>query len=626
MVETPRASAADAPNRWTRTGPALIVLLLLSLLYNGTYLLGGFHGDDAVFLSLAKRDPLPYSRWLGMWAADMGEVLDGIWFFEGAGLKAFFRPVPSAVFEGSVRLLGEWAFPLHLLSIVVHGLVAGGIFVLVRRLTGRPGLGLLAGVFFLSVEDHSMGLGIITMATDGICVLFVLVALIAHAAWLRLRRPWHLAVSLFALWPAFLSKESAVLAPVGMAAMTLLLPRGFDEVLGTSSAGQSDAPAAQSVGGGRGTFTLNARLRAFRNDWLSWAPALLMMVAYLALYRALGFGGLSSGMYVDPFAAPGRYLVHLVGHLPVMWLATLTPAPPSVPWFFPALLPLFALAGLVLFIAWIAALWPLRTSGLVLWAMALYLLALLPQMASDASERALYFPAVGASILLAIGVAQAPALARRVWPDRPPAPRFPRAFARFAVVAVLIPGALLSLMYPFVWLSSFRALDQDALTAVPHIEARDPDHVLLLNGPSWFHTLYLPSILEHQLGRRVDVQVLSSMNGVVSVARSNVTEFVVRADRGGWLTNPIARMLRPPGPRQGRAFERPLFTATLAEMTRSGADVRAVRFVLEVPIADPSLLFLSWDGAAFRPLDLASLPAGQEIILADTSDVWASMW
>jgi hypothetical protein len=176
----------------------------------------------------------------------MGAVLEGLWFFEGAGLKAFFRPLPSIIFEGSVHMMDEWALPLHLLSIVVHGLVAGAVFVLVRRLTHRAGLGLLAGVFLLSFEYHSMGLGVITMATDALCVLFVLVALISHAAWLKDRRPWQLGVALLALWPAFLSKESAVLAPVGVALMTLLLPRGFDHVVGVRSPAGDDAEGPSS--------------------------------------------------------------------------------------------------------------------------------------------------------------------------------------------------------------------------------------------------------------------------------------------------------------------------------------------------------------------------------------------
>ena len=68
-----------------------------------------------------------------------------------------------------------------------------------------------------------------------------------------------------------------------------------------------------------------------------------------------------------------------------------------------------------------------------------------------------------------------------------------------------------------------------------------------------------------------------------------------------------------------------LLTATVVERTKDGRDLLAVRFRLDRPLADPDLLFLRWDGEAFRPLDLAALPPGKSVILADTSDVWASM-
>jgi hypothetical protein len=632
MVDRSIGSTPVKGYRSMRPGPALVTLLALAFLYNGYYLFGGFHGDDAIFLSLTKRDPLPYSRWLGMWAADFGAVLEGLWFFEGAGLKAFFRPLPSIIFEGSVYLLGEWAFPLHFLSILLHGLVGGAIFVLVRNLTQRPGLGLLAGAIFLSIEDHSMGIGVITMSTDSLCVLFVVIALIAHAAWLSRRRPWQLFISLIALWPAFLSKESAVLAPVGMALMSLLLPRGMDEQLApascvTDEVEESELEYSELAKPGTGAGRFLGSLGAFMKDWLSWAPALLMMVLYLGLYRALGFGGLSSGMYIDPFAAPARYAGHLVGHLPVMWLATLSPVPPSVAWFVPALLLPFALAGLVLFTAWMVGLWPLRRSGLVAWSIAFYLLSLLPQMASDASERALYSPAVAASILLAILAAEVPFLARRVWPDRPRAPRWTCATGWAVLFAVLVPGILLSCLYPFVWQPSFERLDRDALTAVHHIERETPAHVLLLNTPGWLHGMYMPALIEHQIGYQVDVRVLSSMNAVVSLVRLNETDLLVRADRDGWLTNPLAGMLRPPGPpERGAVFKQDLLSATLEEMTPGGGDVAAVRFHMDLAVGDPALLFLSWNGEAFSPVEVASLPQGEEIVLADTSDVWASMW
>lgn len=592
----------------TRTGPALVLLVLVSLAYNWYYLRGGFQAHDLVFLGLMKQDPLQYSRWLGMWAADHIPALMNLWWFEREGVSAFFRPLPSLIFEGSVRVLGERAFPLHLLSILVHGLVAGTLFLLVRRLTGKPWLALLAGVFFLSCEDHSTGVGFISMVTDLLCVLFINLALLAHAAWLEKRRAWLLAASLAALVPALLSKESAVVAPLGIALMTLLLPAGREAELDW------------------GRAALRSRVRSFLKDWPSWVPALLMIVGYLALYRGLGFGGLSSGMYVDPFANPVRYLGHLVIHLPTMWLATLTPVPPSLPWFMSGLSVPFAVAGFVLFIVWLAALRPLRRSGLVLWAMALYILALLPQMATDASERALYFPAVAASIVLAILLVQIGFVARRLAPDRAPAPRLTRVAGWWVLVCVLVPGALLSAGYPFVYLRSLNRPSADALAALPYIEERDPAHVLILNTPGCFHTFYLQPAIEYGLGYPVDVHVLSSMNGVLSVERLDERDFVLHADRPGWLTNPFAAVLRSPGPpRQGKVFEEDLFTATLLTMSRDRRDVSAVRFHVRMPLSDPSLLVLMWDGEAFRPLDLTSMPAGEKVRLADTSDVWASM-
>jgi len=40
---------------------------------------------------------------------------------------------------------------------------------------------------------------------------------------------------------------------------------------------------------------------------------------------------------------------------------------------------------------------------------------------------------------------------------------------------------------------------------------------------------------------------------------------------------------------------------------------------------DTRLLAVSWNGSAFVSLDLAAMTPGERLVLADTSDVWASM-
>lgn len=606
----PRSPAQ--PHLLLRSGPALALLVLISFVYNWYYLRGGFQGEDHIFVGMLRQEPLPFSRWLGFWSCWDLPGLTSIWWLGSSGgdVGGFWRPLPSLLIEGSVRLFGERAFPLHLLSVVVHGLVGGMLFLLVRRITGRPLVALLAGFFFLSCEDHTMGIGWIAMGTDLVCVLFVNLSLLAHTLWLDKRRPWALAASLAALVAALLSKESGVAAPLVIVLMTLVMPRGREVVL----------PAASRS-------SLRAMGAAFLRDWLSWAPAVALLVGYLAIYRSLGFGGIDSGVYVDPFANPGRYAAHLIGHLPVMWLGTLSPIPPFLTMFWPAVTAPLAAAGTVAFVVWAAGLWSMRRSALVAWAMGLYLLALLPQMSSDASERGLYFPAIGSSILLALLLMQIGPIARRVAPAVCRAPILTRIVGWAALVCILAPGVVLSATMPYIYVPAFEIPNEQVASIFPHVEERDPDHLLVLNTSGPVHTFYLPPIVEFYVRRSIDVRVLSSMNGVVSVERVGERSFVLRANREGWLTNFFAGVLRSPVRlKLGRVYQRDILTATLLELTSDGRDLLAVRFELDRPLDDPSVLFMQWDGETFRPIDLAALPVGEILTIADTSDVWGSMW
>jgi hypothetical protein len=196
-----------------------------------------------------------------------------------------------------------------------------------------------------------------------------------------------------------------------------------------------------------------------------------------------------------------------------------------------------------------------------------------------------------------------------------------------ALLCVLIPGIVLSAIMPFLYLPSNEKIREEALTAVPHIEARNPDYALLLNTSGFFQTFYPSTIIDFYTSKDVDVRVLSALNGVVSVQRLDDRSFTVRTDRAGWLTNLFGKMLRPPGSlTPGRVYEKDPVTASFVEMTADGGDVLAVRFEIDRPLDDPSLLFLQWNGEAFIPVDLAELPPGESVTLADTSDVWASLW
>jgi hypothetical protein len=352
-----------------------------------------------------------------------------------------------------------------------------------------------------------------------------------------------------------------------------------------------------------------------------------MLAGYLALYRAMGLGSLNTLAYINPLVDPVRYMARLVQHLPVMWLGTFTPVPPFLAMMMPGALPPIAVLGVLVFLVWIAALRTFRTHPLAGWALVTYLVVLLPQLGTDASERGLYFPMVPASILLALVTMTIPPLARRMIPEFAPRPRFTRFMGWVALAGVLLPGALLSFAMPWMFLPGFTKPARELGTALPHIERHRPEHVLILNASSSMLNLYAWDTLHHLAGRPVEAWLLSAAAGVFSLERTGEASFVIRTDRAGWLDNVFTRILRTRSRlKQGECYETPLFSATLEKLIPTGRDVLAVHFDLERPLNDPGWLILLWNGEAFEPLDISALKVGEIRELADTSDIWKSMF
>ena len=114
---------------------------------------------------------------------------------------------------------------------------------------------------------------------------------------------------------------------------------------------------------------------------------------------------------------------------------------------------------------------------------------------------------------------------------------------------------------------------------------------------------------------------------MLNVERVDDRSFILRADRKGWLTNFFAAILRSPVRlKPGKVYTKGILKAEFVKLTADHRDVLAVKFEIDRPLSDPGVLMVYWDGESFLPIDLASLPIGQTHMLADTSDVWASMW
>lgn len=584
----------------------LLVLAVAAFLLNGYYLTGGLQGEDFIFLNMFREDPLPYERWRGPWSVTELDCFEHMWWFSGSiPSGAFWRPVPGLIWEGMVSVFGESAFPMHLLMIMLHAGAAVSLYALVFMLLRRRGPAFLAALFFVACEDHSMGLGWTSTFTDLICVQAVLIAILAWIAWLRRRKPVSLIISLLAIATALGSKESAATAPLALALLGLLMPDGRVRQIEPGTIRSRILGAAARTGG--------------------WLPPVALLAVYMVAYKFAGLGGINSLVYIDPLSDPGRFIGHLAAHLPVMFLATFTPVPPSLSMFMGGLLVPMAIAGLILAVLAVAALVPFRRNPFVVWAGLVYLGALLPQMGTDAGERLLYFPMVFAAILLALLAGTIRPLARRLLSEAPRMPRLTRAAGWWTVIAILLPGLLLSAAYPFMFLPSAERSVTDITTILPHLEDRDPV-VFMVNARNPFVLLFANDMLTWHRNRPTEAWFLSACNARQSLERVGESSFVIRADRSGWLSNMFASLIRTTSTlEESHMYEKEHFNATLLELTRSRTDVLAVRFDMKRPLDDPETAFFYWNGSAFEPLDLTALAIGETMELADTSDIWASM-
>ena len=586
--------------------PAFVVFLLvaISLLLNWPYLKGGYSIDDIVIYNSLQQTPLPFSHWKGVWAGFDMSSFSSIWWIDPETSIAFWRPIPSLVIEAFMRIFDRNAFPLHLLSILLHGGIAAGIYIFVRKITKKNLLALIAGLLFVACEDHSMTIGWIATITDLFSGFLIMIAMIAHVEWLQKRKPGALITSIVALILALGSKESAVLAPIGILLINLFMPNGVD----------CDSFEWPKTG--------KAIKRVFR-DIPSWLPQVLAFAAYILIYRVFFTEKLVSLLYISPLSDFGGYLSALLIRLPVLWLGTFSPALINFIMFMPDLLTPMAIAGAVIFIAWLIALWPFRNRPLTLWSFVLYIIALLPQVCTDPSSRGLYFPFIPASIIIALVASSIGPLRRVTLLVDQIKSRWTIFIGWMSIFGILIPGIFLSIAMPYYLLPGLEKPEHDFRTAIPYIEEGNYDNVVFLNASGFMLALYAWDYMEYLMDDPPDVSLLSAADGIFALERTGENSFIIRDDRPGWLGNFVARALRAdPEFSVGKRYSQGIVDATVIETTEDSLDVLAVEFRFEIPLDDPGILFLRWNGETFEPLDIASLEIGEEVELADTSVVF----
>jgi len=560
---------------------ALAFVLLGSLAY-APYFSSGFAADDFIFINMIE-GATPHNPWLGFWAvpADQYRGFTQLWWVDTPPVGAFLRPVPSWALTALYGAFGRNAMPFHFTSAIIHSLVAFTAFLLLRRLSGRGLPALLAALLFLICEDHAMTVGWIATITDLLCALFLNLALLCHVVAREERRPWIFAASLVFFLIAFASKETAAIYPVIVGVYEFFF--------------------ADRLAGEENPIRLAARIKLTLRSWWAWAIPLVVFGAYMAFYRSL-LPPFTTMMYVDPFSNPARYLAQAGPNIPVLFLALLSQFLPSIALMVPGTSHLAAVLGLVLTLLLIWALLPYRGEPTIWFSLVVFALALLPGLATDPGERLLYYPSVFGFFAIAWLVLHIPTLKDRFMPESPAGIRVLGSFwGWYLIVSALALPLVLLFVYPSMWIPSMAWPEKTVVESLPFIDSDDHEHVIYLNTNSSFNTFYLPDIYRFHRDEYVDLRVLSSFNGRVEARSEFPDTLVLRTSDIGWLSNLFASIIRvDPDFAVGEEFVTDTFTATVLQVTPKKRDVLEVQFVFNLPLDDPSVVWISWNGEGYQ--------------------------
>jgi hypothetical protein len=203
--------------------PTLIASALL-LVLNGLIWLPAlttpYWGDDYLFLEQARSANLSGESWLApFWPEDR------IKFWRPLSQESYWRLLDRA-FGGDPRLAHGANLGLLLLASCGVGLL-GTVLARACEWTQPHGIGILGGLLYGSLALHLLPVHWVSAANSSILTLLTALAL---AAWVaapragRVARPFLLSGMLVLLTAALLSKESAVMTPLLMLALSLFVP------------------------------------------------------------------------------------------------------------------------------------------------------------------------------------------------------------------------------------------------------------------------------------------------------------------------------------------------------------------------------------------------------------------
>lgn len=551
----------------------LVLVLTLLALLPGTSV--GFSADD--YLHRVRLDPrfdLPGfdATSFDLFSFATGDpeqrrVLMDVGFFSwwtSVGYTlSFFRPLSSithvldyALWPDRPALMMLHNFGWYLATVTM-------VWLLFRRVLS-PKTALLAVWIFALDDAHGPTVGYIANRNALIAAFFGTTCLLTHDLWRRDGVRWAGVAAPFALGASLLAGEA------GLATLAYLA--GY-------AATYDSGP-------------LHARLR-------SALPSIVVVVAWGVARQLLDYGTAGSGMYIDPATSPLAFARAALERVPVLLCAQF-----ALPWsdfwlLYPPELAWTVLAGCVLVLLLVGwTLLPLvRRRPALQWMAVGSLLSTVPLASTFPADRLLLWIGVGASALIAAGVAQL------FLPGREVGSRLRTLMlATLGIWHALVEPALFPIrvqsMKTVTRLSS--KLDE-SVGQSPKLQTQT---VVVLDAPNDGMVAYLPAVRAGRGEPRPHaLRLLSSGHRPKTVTTLDAHTLRMHVP-GGFLTGKTETMLRPPDVRfaPGDRVELSDLEITIVTVNATGqpetVDFRFVR-----PLRDPSLVWRRWQVSAFVPVN-----------------------
>jgi len=480
---------------------------------------------------------------------------------------SFLRPLTSFTHWIDYQLWPQNGVMMHLHSLFWFGAVVVVASSFYRRMLGWTWVAGLAAILFALDDAHGLPAGWLANRNALLSLFFGLLVLLVHDRWRQ--ESW---------------RPGAYLGPL------LLL------------SGLLSGESALAVGGYLLSYAVIIDPGSARGRVWSLVPYAVVSVAWLILYKVLGYGTHGSGFYVDALSEPMQFLSAVLWKAPLL-LADQWGLPPSsiIVFLDSDAITLILIWSLLLIAALGVILFPLaRRDRLARFWLTGMLLSIPLVCTTMPHSRLLSFVGIGGMGLLAQWVGGI--LSRAGWMS----PRGSwRVLARgmlafFLVVHLLVAPILLAMnATSAAFAEPYIQEPMEDVVLGPSIAQQD---LVIVNHPLAFYAHYFLTVrmLSHQSIPR-SVRVLAPGARNLSVRRLDASTLSLRP-AGGFLESPFDRVFR--------GLDHPLLVGDEVQLNRMSvmimrraADGRPSEAVFRfgVSLEDSSLSWLQWQGDRFVP-------------------------